>query len=175
MPEPQPLPPSLADFHAALQRSAGRWFGACLRLMGDAGRAEDAVQEALLKAWAQREGFRQEAGLDTWIHRIALNVALDQLRRQAPEAVDPEQLDAHASPHAGPEEQATQRALGRDLDGALACLSARERESFVLKHLEGCSLADIAERQGCSTNNAKQTLFRAVRKLRVELIAWRAT
>jgi RNA polymerase sigma-70 factor, ECF subfamily len=166
-------PPTLEDFHSAIRLCGGRWYGACLRITRDGGMAEDAVQEALLKAWGQRDRFRQQAELHTWIHRIALNTALDLVRKRRPEAMEPDSLDAHTSHAPGPEIQATQRAFERDLDGALDRLTQRERESFLLKHVEGFSLADIAQRQQCSANNAKQTLFRAVQKLRAELTAWK--
>ena len=164
---------ALDDFHAAVQARSGRWYGACLRITRDAQMAEDAVQDALLKAWDQRANFRLEAELDTWIHRIALNAALDLVRKHRPDSVDPEELDEQAGSTPSPETQYTNRAFSRDLDGAMARLSQLERESFFLKHVEGWSLADIAERQRCTVNNAKQTLFRAVRKLRAELNDWR--
>jgi RNA polymerase sigma-70 factor, ECF subfamily len=165
---------ALEDFHAAVQSRSGRWYGACLRITRDAQLAEDAVQDALLKAWDRRAQFRVEAELDTWIHRIALNAALDLVRKQRPDSVDPEDLDQHASNAASPEADYTRSSFSRDLDGAMARLSQLERESFLLKHMEGWSLAEIAERQSSTVNNTKQTLFRAVRKLREELQDWRS-
>jgi RNA polymerase sigma-70 factor, ECF subfamily len=173
MQDPTPRPLTLADFHAAIQQRGGRWYGACLRITHDAGMAEDAVQEALLKAWDQRHSFRQDAELHTWVHRIALNVALDHVRKRRPESLDPDGLDTQHSTAPGPEAHAMQRAFGRDLHSALTQLTQRERESFLLKHVEGFSLADIAQRHQCSANNAKQTLFRAVQKLRTALTAWK--
>ena len=164
---------ALDDFHAAVQHRSGRWYGACLRITRDAQMAEDAVQDALLKAWDQRAQFRQDAELDTWIHRIALNAALDLVRKHRPDSVDPEELDERSGSAPSPEKEFANRAFSRDLDGAMTRLSQLERESFFLKHVEGWSLADIAERQRCTVNNAKQTLFRAVKKLREELNHWR--
>ena len=164
---------ALEDFHAAVEAKSGRWYGACLQVTRDAQMAEDAVQDALLKAWDRRADFRREAELDTWIHRIALNAALDLVRKQRPESVDPEALDEHTSTAPSPEKLYAQQTFSRDVDGAMARLTQLERESFFLKHVEGWSLADIAERQRCTVNNAKQTLFRAVKKLRAELNHWR--
>ena len=166
--------PALEDFHAAVRSRSGRWYGACLRITRDAQLAEDAVQDALLKAWDRRAQFRLEAELDTWIHRIALNAALDLVRKQRPDSVDPEELEQHSTPAPSPEAQYTHRAFNRDLDGAMTRLSQLERESFLLKHIEGWSLAEIAERQCTTVNNTKQTLFRAMRKLREELQDWRS-
>src|SRR5258706_1703944 len=76
----------LDEFHQVLSKRSGRWYNACLRITRDAQLAEDAVQDALLKAWGQRDKFRGAADLDTWIHRIALNAAIDLLRRRHPVA-----------------------------------------------------------------------------------------
>lgn len=165
---------ALEDFHAAVRARSSRWYGACLRITRDPQLAEDAVQDALLKAWDRRAQFRLEADLDTWIHRIALNAALDLVRKQRPDSVDPEELDTHHSGAPSPEVQVSRQAFGRDLEAAMATLSHMERESFVLKHLEGWSLAEIAEQQASTVNNTKQTLFRAVKKLREALQEWRS-
>ncbi|HJY35811.1 MAG TPA: RNA polymerase sigma factor [Steroidobacteraceae bacterium] len=76
------------SFHAVLSERRVRWYNACLRITRDADLAADAVQEALLKAWDRRDEFRGESDLDTWIHRIALNAAIDLMRRRKPQAAD---------------------------------------------------------------------------------------
>ena len=163
---------SMDDFQHVLARRGERWYAASVRVTGDAGLAEDAVQEALLKAWSQRAQFRGDAELDTWIHRIALNAAIDQIRRRKPTGGDvvDEDLGADeetpASVHARSE-------LGRDLDHAMQRLTDMERVCFVLKHLEGWRLEEIARELDNSINGIKQALFRAVRKLRADLQHWR--
>src|ERR1044072_7518170 len=159
-------------FHAVLSERSVRWYNACLRITRDADLAADAVQEALLKAWDRRNEFRGDAELDTWIHRIALNAAIDLMRRRRPQAVEeiqPEMLLAANSPHA----EYVQEALNRDLITAMQRLTTMERQTFVLKHIEGWRLEEIAESLQTNANNTKQALFRAVRKLRVDLHVWR--
>ena len=162
-------------FHAVLQERSGRWYNACLRITRDAEMAADAVQEALLKAWDRRDEFRGESELDTWIHRIALNAAIDQMRRRKPQTLTDE-LDAErlmAAPSASPHGEYVQEALNRDLITAMQRLTTMERQTFVLKHIEGWRLEEIAESLHTNANNTKQALFRAVRKLRVDLHVWR--
>lgn len=162
------------SFHAVLSERGGRWYNACLRITRDADLAADAVQEALLKAWDRREEFRGESELDTWIHRIALNAAIDLMRRrkpQAPQEFDPDRL--MAAPAASPDGEYVQQALGRDLITAMQRLTTLERQTFLLKHIEGWRLEEIAESLQTNANNTKQALFRAVRKLRVDLHVWR--
>ena len=161
-------------FHAVLSERSGRWYNACLRITRDADLAADAVQEALLKAWDRRDEFRGESDLDTWIHRIALNAAIDLMRRRKPRAED--EFDADrlvAAPTSSPDSEYVHQALGRDLITAMQRLTAMERQTFLLKHIEGWRLEEIAESLQTNANNTKQALFRAVRKLRVDLHVWR--
>ena len=161
-------------FHTVLQERSGRWYNACLRITRDADLAADAVQEALLKAWDRRHEFRGEAALDTWIHRIAINAALDQLRRRKRRREDELDVDVHEAVLASPpEKEFVEEALGRDLGVAMERLSTAERQTFVLKHIEGWKLDEIAESTQTNINNVKSTLFRAIRKLRVDLHLWK--
>jgi RNA polymerase sigma-70 factor (ECF subfamily) len=162
--------PALSDFDALVSRRGGRWYQACLRITGDPASAEDAVQDALLKSWHGRAQFRATAEMDTWIHRIAVNAALDRMRR---ERVRSQVLEWDEATAATPPELHQTHQLARDLDGALTGLSDLERLCFVLKHLEQWRLDEIAQQLQCSLGSVKQALFRAVRKLRGELQSWR--
>ena len=170
------LPPD--RLRALIEERGGRWYNACLRITNDADLAADAVQDALLKAWARRADFRGLAELDTWIHRIALNAAIDLMRKRKPQLqvyVHEEAIAnlAAVSPALSPDRDYAQEALGKDLSTAMERLTPLERQTFLLKHIEGWRLEDIAESHKTNVNNAKQTLFRAVRKLRTELDQWR--
>lgn len=162
----------LDDFQQLLARRGDRWYAACLRVTGDSGLAEDAVQEALLKAWSQRAQFRGDADIDTWVHRIALNCAIDQLRRNRPNLMEGPDEDIESAA-ATPTMVHSREQLGRDLGRAMQRLTDLERMCFVLKHLEGWRLDDIAAELNNSLNGIKQALFRAVRKLRDDLAHWR--
>lgn len=162
---------ALSDFDALVNQCGGRWYQACLRITGDPSSAEDAVQDALLKSWRGRAQFRAAAELDTWIHRIAVNAALDRMRRERVRRRDLDwQLDVAQD---SPPEHHQSQLLARDLDAALTGLSGLERLCFVLKHLEQWRLQEIAQQLQCSPGSVKQALFRAVRKLRGELQSWR--
>jgi len=161
-------------FQTLLNERGVRWFNACLRITRDKDLAADAVQEALLKAWHRRDDFRGDAALDTWIHRIALNAAIDQVRRRKNRAEEELDVDSGiAEPSASPDSEYSQHALQKDLSVAMQRLSSKERQTFLLKHIEGWKLDEIAESLQTSTNNVKSILFRAIRKLRVDLHVWR--
>lgn len=158
--------PTRADFHEAISRRSPRWYAACLKITRNADLAEDAVQEALLAAWHKRHQFKHDARLDTWIHRIAVNAALQLLRKQRPGVFEPlneEPADASA----GPEQAHHADEMAGQLSVAFAKLSEIERVCFVLKHLEEWRLREIAEAMQMEISAVKQAVFRAVRKLRV--------
>ncbi|MFL6550514.1 MAG: RNA polymerase sigma factor [Povalibacter sp.] len=161
------------SFQTVLRERSGRWYNACLRITQDPELAADAVQEALLRAWHRRTEFRGESELDTWIHRIALNAAVDLMRRRKSQPYDELDADSLVAPLASPESEYTEHAMGKDLATALQRLTPMERQSFLLKHVEGWRLEEIAESLRTNVNNTKQALFRAVRKLRVDLHVWR--
>ena len=161
-------------FQAVLSERSVRWYNACLRITRDADLAADAVQDALLKAWHRRDEFRGEAALDSWIHRIALNAAIDLTRRRkrrGEEELDPELPEAVATESA--ESEYVQEAFGKDLSTAMQRLTGKERQIFLLKHVEGWRLDEIAESLQMPLGSVKNALFRAVRKLRVDLQLWR--
>ena len=161
-------------FHAVLQERSVRWYNACLRITRDAELAADAVQDALLKAWDRRDDFRGEAALDTWIHRIALNAAIDMTRRRKTRAEEELDDDGHeAPPSETPESDYSLQALTKDLSVAMQRLSTMERQAFLLKHIEGWRLDEIAESLQTNVPAVKHALFRAVKKLRVDLHVYR--
>ncbi len=162
-------------FQTVLRERSPRWYNACLRITRDKDLAADAVQDALLKAWDRRDDFRGEAALDSWIHRIALNAAIDLTRRRKRRAEDElADDDFEAAPTASPDTEYSQEALGKDLSVAMQRLTAMERQTFLLKHIEGWRLDEIAESMQINVNNVKHALFRAIRKLRVDLHVWRS-
>jgi len=162
-------------FHAVLHERSRRWYNACLRITRDPELAADAVQEALLKAWDRRAEFRGEAALDSWIHRIALNAAIDLTRKRKRRAEDELQDEAFEAPQVeSPDQQVTNDSLNRDLAQAMQRLSTMERQAFLLKHVEGWRLDEIAESLQTNVNNVKSVLFRGIRKLRVDLHVWRS-
>lgn len=157
--------PTQAEFHEAITQRADRWFAACLKITRNQAMAEDAVQEALLSAWTKRHQFQHGARLDTWIHRIAVNAALQLLRKNRPTAFEPLEFEI-VDDGVSQEEMQHGDELSRELENALLGLSDIERVCFVLKHLEQWRLKEIAAELDSNIGTVKQALFRGVRKLR---------
>lgn len=164
-------------FRGLVEAHARPLFQLCFRITRDAALAEDAVQETFYKAWRGLSGYDGRAAFSTWLHRIAVNAALEQLRRDArhrqdgaaavaDEADGEDFLAALPDDAPDPEARASGVQIGQRIDRQMQRLSPSERAAFVLRHWEGEPLERIAETLGMNTGQCKQAIFRAVRKLR---------
>lgn len=152
-----------------------------LRLLPSSEDAQDAYQDAFIKAYRRLDTFRFQCRFHTWLYRIATNVCLDHLRRRKarPEfgvfeadhetGRSPLQLAADPRPSSSPEQMLGSDQISRRIKLALDTLSDRERLVFTLRHHEGMRLRQIGETCSMSEESAKQCLFRATKKLRKEL------
>jgi RNA polymerase sigma-70 factor (ECF subfamily) len=143
--------------------------------------ARDVYQEVFLRVYRSLHSFRGQCSFHTWLYRIATNVCLDYLRRRSvrkEQALDDSADDTGASllettaaehPESNPERLLAGREVARRLERALEQLSPKERMVFELKHYEGLRLKTIGEMLSISEEAAKNSLFRAVRKLRASL------
>ena len=158
-----------------------------LNLVHRAEDARDIYQESFLRAYRNLHRFRFECGFYTWLYRIVTNVGLDHLRRKTSRREDqapvPEEHEGgtrdffdrqpEPSASANPEKLLLGQELGRHIQEAMKRLSPRERMVFELKHNQGLRLRAIGEMLGTSEETAKNSLFRATRKLRATLGAFR--
>ncbi|MBK9654564.1 MAG: RNA polymerase sigma factor [Rhodanobacteraceae bacterium] len=157
-------------FQRLFERHARPMHAVCARLLGDSIAAEDAVQEAFLKAHRRLDQFDGRAAFSTWLHRIAVNTSIEMLRRRQSATDDSEEVLAEAvDVHADPSLGVSQSELVRGVGAALQQLTTLERSVFVLRHLEQRSLHEIALLLSSNVNACKQAIFRAVRKLRAQL------
>jgi len=153
-----------------------------LHLTGSEHDAEDIYQEAFLKAYRYLGNFRFECSFYTWIYRIVTNLCLDQLRRRKTRREDHavvldrggEEIDLLASvsddrSYSNPGRELDRKLLGEKIQLALGKLTPRERMVFELKHYQGLRLRMIGEMLNTTEETAKNTLFRATKKLRAQL------
>lgn len=158
-----------AAFETLYRRHAGRVHGVIARLVGHHGaRAEDLTQEAFVRAWQALPAFRFESAFSTWLHRLAVNTALMELRsrRSKPQ----EDGDEDAFELVGSADSAGHvTALSMDLERAVASLPPRARAVLVLYDVEGWKHEEIAAELGMAVGSSKAQLHRARGLLRERL------
>jgi RNA polymerase sigma-70 factor (ECF subfamily) len=146
-----------------------------MRVLGDADEAEDAVQDAMIKVWRNLGRFEGRAAFTTWLHRIAVNAALDRLRRRGAVHISagaPDEHHQHTSEEVLPE--TPERIYARAetavvVRQAMSRLSETHGEALRLCDLEGESYATIASVTDCPLGTVMSRLFHARRKLAREL------
>jgi RNA polymerase sigma-70 factor (ECF subfamily) len=152
------------------------------RMTGNSHDAEEVVQEAFLRGYQKLSQFAGNSNFGTWVYRIAANYSIDRIRqrnieeaRQATPSrptedgleVDPVALVK--DPSASPERLAGSAELAAKMKQALDALTPAERTAIVMRHWEGCAIEEIAAVLKANTNATKNTVFRAVSKLRKAL------
>jgi RNA polymerase sigma-70 factor (ECF subfamily) len=153
-----------------------------LHMLGNEQDAQDVHQEAFIKAYRHLGNFRFECSFYTWLYRIVTNLCLDQLRRRKSRREDPatvldssgDEMDLMANitddrSMANPGRELDRKVMGECIASALDKLTPRERTVFELKHYQGLKLRTIGEMLSTTEETAKNTLFRATRKLRANL------
>ncbi|CAN5338945.1 RNA polymerase sigma factor [soil metagenome] len=158
---------------AFIGRKGPRMLALARRMLGDAMEAEDVVQDVFLRVWKQAPSWTPgPARFDTWMHRVALNLCYDRLRkrREQPMAEPPEQIDEGPAPDSG----LIAGDLGRRVDAALADLPERQREAVVLCHYQALTNIDAAALMEISVEALESLLSRGRRTLRASLADLRA-
>jgi RNA polymerase sigma-70 factor (ECF subfamily) len=180
-----------AELVARHQRRAARIAYHYLR---DAAEADEAVQDAFVKAYQHLASFREELPFDVWFTRILINGCLDRIKARtrrerwllpmsgrpgtrssatAPDATPAERdlTERVAAVGPSPEDALLGRERRREIANALARLPERQRSVFVLSHVEGRTSREVSALTGLNESTVRVHLFRAIRKLRTLLAA----
>ena len=171
-----------ASFDSLVRRYDRSVLRLALHMLGQEQDAQDVHQEAFIKAYRHLANFRFECSFYTWLYRIVTNLCLDQLRRRKSRREDPstaldsggEEMDLLANisddrAMANPARELERKVMNEAIQDALGKLTPRERVVFELKHYQGLKLRTIGEMLSTTEETAKNTLFRATRKLRASL------
>ena len=157
------------------QRRATRIAFHYLREAAD---ADEAVQDAFIKAYMHIATFREDLPFEVWFTRILINGCLDRLkaRKRRERWIAPPVLDANGAerdpaeylPSRGPspEDQVISEERRRQVTAALAQLPDRQRMVFVLSHFEGRTSREVSSMTGLNESTVRVHLFRAIRRLR---------
>ncbi|WP_415289024.1 RNA polymerase sigma factor [Brevundimonas sp. S1H14] len=157
-----------AAVQAMVARKLPRMLSLAQRMLGDAAEAEDVAQEAMLRAWKQAPRWTPgQARFDTWLHRVALNLCYDRLRRRREIATDviPDHIDDGPAPDRGLLAAET----GAQVQAALSRLPPRQREAIVLCHYQELGNIEAAALMEISVEALESLLSRGRRALRAAL------
>jgi RNA polymerase sigma-70 factor (ECF subfamily) len=158
-------------FRVLVERYSRGVFRLAYRMMGNEQDAEDVVQETFLRAYKQIDRYDGRAGFYTWVYRIASNYALDLLRsrkfmdQRKGENLQPV-LDTLPAAEPAADRVVFSAQVQQRLSAAMGDLSEQERTAFVLRHFEGMSIDAIAGTLEIGDSATKNSIFRAVQKLR---------
>jgi RNA polymerase sigma-70 factor (ECF subfamily) len=165
----------VAAFEELIKRHTTMIFRIAMHITGSGEDAEDVVQDAFLKAFQHLQHFEERARFSTWLTRIAVNEALTKLRRsrRSPTISIDEEADESMSLgdriadwRPNPEQSYNASQFRELLQEALASLPDHQRVVFLLRDIEGLSIADTAGMLGLSVPNVKSRLLNARLKLR---------
>lgn len=153
-----------AAFRTLYDRNVDQIYRLAYRMAGGDDLARDVTQEAFLRAWERLSQFRGDAAFSTWLHAIAVSVALNELRK-----VDRHRKRERPIEDVQPAVPASGRMDAQAVDrlhGAVDSLPEMYRTVFLMHDLEGYSHGEIAEAMGVAEGTSKARLFRARAKLR---------
>ena len=157
-----------AAVQALVARKLPRMLQLAQRMLGDSAEAEDVAQEVFVRAWRQAPRWVPGAAkFDTWMHRVAINLCYDRLRRrrEQPMAEPPDQIDPGPAPDRGLLASDT----GVRVSAALAALPDRQREAVVLCHYQDLGNIEAAALMNVSVEALESLLSRGRRALRAAL------
>ena len=156
-------------FEALYRQHSRRVYGVVWRLCGGhAARAEALVQEAFIRAWQALPGFRFQSAFSTWLHRLAVNTALMELRSRSG-GEDLETDDAALEWQASPDSAGMRMREQIDLERAVSTLPERARAVLVLHDIEGWKHKKITAELAMAVDSSKAHLHRARKLLRERL------
>lgn len=160
-------------FRVLVERHSRIVFRLAFRVTGNEQDAEEVVQETFLRAYKALDSYESRASFSTWLGRIAINCSLNLVEQRRPAqplaATSEEGEDFEiqiASDDPGPERQLLSGEVRERVAKAMSQLTAVERTAFMLRHFEGRSIEEISKVLEIRAGATKNTIFRAVQKLR---------
>lgn len=161
----QVLAGDVEAYRLLVERYRNEFGRYAVALVGDADIAEDALQEAFIRAYQSLHSCREPNRFKHWFFRILTNQCHNARARRRHES-----LDHHDAPaRERSDRPVEQDELRRAIDSALSELTVEQREAFVMKHVDGRSYEEIADLLGAGVDALKMRVYRAREVLRKRL------
>lgn len=159
-------------FERLYRAHVDRVYSICVRMTSDRTRAEELTQDVFVRAWEKLGQFRGESAFGTWLHRLSVNVVLNERKteqRRRGKVDNVEDLDAVAPAGALESRESWTPGMAVDLEAAIGTLPPGARRVFVLHDIEGYTHEEIARMLGVTSGGTKAQLHRARLLLREAL------
>lgn len=158
-------------FAILVKRHTDKFYGLSWRLLSNHAEADDVVQDAFLKLWAQPDLFRLDAGVKftTWFYRVVSNMALDKLRGRK-KWMGADALEAMADSSKLSDQSYEDKEMQRHIEQSMAELPERQKLALTLCFYEGVSVAEAAQVIGVGEKAVESLLMRAKSGLRNDLM-----
>ncbi len=172
--------------HTAFHKLVGRYkkkiYYLAYDIAGDHHEAEDISQEVFIKMYRSLKTFRRDAKMSSWLYQITVNTSIDSLRKKSSRparSIDEfdsmnvqENLPTSGSHSSDPLRSTEFSQIQNHIFGALQKISPKERTVFVMRHYNDLKLNEIAEILNVTIGTVKSLLFRAIKRLRKELLQY---
>src|SRR5215467_7916382 len=165
-------------FRLLVERHTRSIYGVVYRMTGNQQDAEEILQETFLRAYKSLHRFELRSSFSTWLYRIAVNRSLDFLKAKKmtdayqitdnPQSEEEHEIQIPAS-DPGPDRLLLSAEARQKIATAIGLLSPAERVAFTMRHMEGKSIEEISKALNVRTSAAKNSIFRAVQKIREQL------
>ncbi|KPK42535.1 MAG: hypothetical protein AMJ78_02230 [Omnitrophica WOR_2 bacterium SM23_29] len=172
-----------AAFDSLVDKYKEKTFALAFNMLGNYEDAKDILQEAFVRAYVNIKNFREDSSFYTWFYKILVNLCRDFLRRKSAQRkvfVEPLKTQddeeakmieaADRSPN--PSEAALDKEIQAMAEEAINLLSEKQRTVFILRHIQGMKIDEIAKVLNCNESTVKVHLFRAVRNLQKSLLPY---
>ena len=166
-------------YRLLVERHTRSIYGVAYRMTGNEQDAEEILQETFLRAYKSLRSFELRSSFSTWLYRIAVNRCLDFLKAKKmrdayqisedPGGDENEKEIQVATSNPGPDRLLLSAEARHKIGQAISLLTPAERVAFTMRHMEGKSIDEISKTLKVRASAAKNSIFRAVQKIRKEL------
>ncbi|MEM7415818.1 MAG: sigma-70 family RNA polymerase sigma factor [Gemmatimonadota bacterium] len=146
-------------FESVYRRTSDRVYAICLRMCGDAEQATELVQDVFVRVWQKLPGFRGDAQFTTWLHRLTVNLVLQERRSRGRR--ESREFGSADLERYGRAARASMPGTRVDLERAIAGLPEKARRVLILRDIEGYKYDEIARMTGVRIGTVKAQIHRA--------------
>jgi len=146
-------------FEMLYRRTSDRVYSVCLRMSADPEQATELVQDVFVRVWEKLASFRGDSQFTTWLHRLTINLVLQERRSRARR--EAREFGCADLDHFGREARRSMPGTRVDLERAIAALPDKARRVLVLRDVEGYKYDEIAQMTGVTLGTVKAQIHRA--------------